>query len=134
MNTMVDRRIATNPKQLAQDLPGWLNYVPSEKLVMIGTSDDIVEQIIELDLSNNTINEVEDFVDDDLAYIFCLYTTRPSVYKKLANKLFYTSSCSYVREIMWIKNNRWASYLCLDLECCPKRGNEIVTDMSKVSA
>jgi hypothetical protein len=125
-NKVVNRGFAkrvTGPMFLAKDLPTWLNYTPSETLVVIATDGDDVKQIVEISLNDFTFDATKEFIIESYAYIFCLFTSKPSAYTELSNELF--NLPVHVREVMWIKNNRWASYICKDTSCCPKKGNLI---------
>lgn len=125
------RQIVNGPKDLVEQLPTLIGSAPKDKtLVMIVTDDDYVEKIKSIDISDDLISEayaeIQAGLDYDNQVIFCLYVSEPDKYRVFADDLMNDYGPDiHVRDILYITDTHWGSYLCIDNEnCCPVGGHE----------
>lgn len=125
------RQIVNGPKDLVEQLPTIIGSAPKDKtLVMITTDDDYVEKIKSIDISDDLISEayaeIQAGLDYDNQVIFCLYVSEPDKYRVFADDLMNDYGPDiHVRDILYITDTHWGSYLCIDNEnCCPVGGHE----------
>jgi hypothetical protein len=125
------RHIVSGPNALVEQLPTFIGSTPKDKtLVMIVTDDDYVEKIKSIDISDDLIGlayaEIQAGLDYDNQVIFCLYISEPDKYRVFADDLMNDYGPDVVvRDILYITDTHWGSYLCIDNEhCCPVGGHE----------
>ena len=129
------RHIVSGPNELVKQLPTFIGSTPKDKtLVMIVTDNDYVDTIklIETpdDMSDEMIDQAHATIlqtlDYDKQVIFCLYVSEPDKYRAFADYLMSDYGADViVRDILYITDNHWGSYLCTDKTCCPDGGREI---------
>jgi hypothetical protein len=120
------------PKDLIEKLTSIVGFEPdNESIVIVNTdlSNDYViscKVISTLDLFDFW-EHVDDIDDDKVGTILCYYTKqkldhiRPS-----AERLFDQLNDSInVRDFLYIRKNRWGSFICFDDKCCPPKGKVI---------
>lgn len=122
----------SSPRDFVTNIEEIVGFEPNnESMVIITTNvetDDVVDCVVVPTLSLVNLSNILNSLDDDkLGFILCHFTkqkldnVRPS-----AKFLFETISDDHlIRDFLFIRNNRWGSYLCEDVFCCPKNGNEI---------
>jgi len=129
------RHIVDGPSELVKQLPNFIGSTPKDKtLVMIVTDNDYVDKIklIETpdDMSDEMIDQAHATIlqtlDYDKQVIFCLYVSEPDKYHAFADDLMSDYGADViVRDILYITDTHWGSYLCSDKDCCPDGGREI---------
>ena len=125
------RHIVSGPIELVKQLPNFIGSTPKDKtLVMIVTDEDYVEKIKSIDISDDLISEAYAEIQAGLNYdnqvIFCLYISEPDKYRPFADDLMNDYGPDIVvRDILYITDTHWGSYLCSDKDCCPDGGREI---------
>lgn len=125
------RHIVSGPMELVKQLPIFLGSTPKDKtLVMIVTDDDYVDTFKFVDISDDLIGEayaeVQAKLDYDNQVIFCLYVSEPKNYRVFADDLMNDYGGDvHIRDILYITDTHWGSYLCTDETCCPEEGREI---------
>lgn len=134
MDTIIDIDIPKDihrvegPKQLVEKLTSIIGFKPdSESIVIINTNmdDDYVvscKVIPTLDLYN-----IFDHIDDignNVGTILCYYTNQKlNKVRPSAERLFdYLNDVINIRDILFIRHNRWGSFICFDDLCCPPNG------------
>ena len=125
------RHIVSGPNDLVEQLPTIIGSTPKDKtLVMITTDGDYVEKIKSIDISDDLIGlayaEIQAGLHYDNQVIFCLYISEPDKYRVFADDLMNDYGPDIVvRDILYITDTHWGSYLCSDKGCCPDGGREI---------
>jgi len=115
------------PGALVASLPYLLGFQPADDLVAVWIKDGkiLVTQRADLDLSLSVPEEfcraLADKNPDEVvlvAYGAISFEQSLSL-SKAANKV------AKVRDIMWVRDGRYASLMCKDLQCCPLEGRPI---------
>lgn len=125
------RQVVSGPRDLVRNLPKFIGQTPKDKtLVVIETKGDVVSAIKFVDISDECIGDaiknVNKIRNKKDPVIFVLYVKKPDAYKDLASDLMEKfNGKAHVRDVLYVKNNRWGSYICYDRGCCPKAGNKI---------
>jgi hypothetical protein len=125
------RHIVNGPKELVEQLPKIIGSTPKDKtLVMIVTDDDYVDTIKSINISDDLIGEayaeIQAKLDYDNQVVFCLYVSEPDKYRAFADDLMNDYGPDIVvRDILYITDTHWGSYLCSDKTCCPEEGRKI---------
>ena len=125
-------QVVSGPRDLVRNLPKFIGETPKDKtLVVIETKGDVVSAIKFVDISDECIGDaiknVNKIRNKKDPVIFVLYVKKPDTYKDFADNLMKKfNGKTHVRDVLYVKNNRWGSYICYDRGCCPKAGNKIV--------
>gem|GEM_PF-1017905 len=135
------------PANLLATVPHLLGFNPENSLVIVavkGENDQVVVAMT-IDLPQK-VEFDQDFVSnlketlkrsgaDGLVTVFYLEND-PQDYVKVANFLMNEVSTQFhVRDILWVYESKWASFLCIDQNCCPANGRPLsVENSSKSSA
>lgn len=137
------------PAHLLEKVPQLLGFYPEKSLVIValkGQADqvlvtmsiDLPENLIDLD-ANFIINFKETIKRtgaDGLVAILYIPKSAKN-YQKIADLFMERiSETFHIRDILWVKKDKWASFLCADINCCPIEGrtlemNENITTSSK---
>ncbi len=126
------------PANLLATVPYLLGFNPEKSLVIVavkGQHDQVVvsmtlnlpEKIEDLDATfmNNLKETLKRSGADGLVAIFYI-ETNPQGLKSISELLMAEISSEFhVRDILWVCNHKWASYLCSDESCCPKEGRTL---------
>ena len=131
IQVLKDTHKINGPEDLINKLPSIVGFKPSNESIVIVNTDIFSDYIIgckvisTLDLFD-LLEHVND-ISNDVGTILCYYTNqkldkiRPS-----AERLFdYLNNSINVRDVLYIRNNRWGSFICFDEKCCPTRGRVI---------
>ncbi len=131
------------PEELLRNIPILLGYNPINKLVAVGLSQNTnkVEITVALDIvdflktPNSYYLELRSLIgnlakDGLVLTIFC--TNDRNNYFDLYKALFAEfENDFYIRDFLWVQDNRWASFMCTDEKCCPKEGKIIEPESSQ---
>ena len=129
------------PANLLATVPYLLGFNPEKSLVIVavkGQHDQVVVSMtLDLpdkieDLDANFMNNLKETLKrsgaDGLVAIFYV-ETNPQKLQSITDLLMTEISSEFhVRDILWVCDYKWASYLCSDQSCCPKAGREIEID------
>lgn len=132
------------PKKLINTIPAIIKNNPTNQLIVFGLKGDeskflfhLVYQIpSQKDLTSEYLddfcNKVIEKEADSVVLLFFVQHN-PEKYRKNSQIFFENlSKRVHVKDLLWVSNSRWASYLCEDLNCCPQEGNSI--EISSVSS
>ena len=126
------------PANLLATVPYLLGFNPEKSLVIVavkGQHDQVVvsmtldlpDKIEDLDASfmNNLKETLKRSGADGLVAIFYV-DSNPQGLKSISELLMTEISTEFhVRDILWVCDHKWASYLCSDESCCPKEGRAL---------
>ena len=125
------------PRKLISNIPTIVKNNPIDEMIICGLKGDkstflfhlvykipsqknLTSQYLE-DLSNKILEKEA----ESIVLIFYI-EDNPSKYQKISQILFEDLSKQlHVKDLLWVKNHKWASFLCEDLSCCPQDGNSI---------
>ena len=121
----------TGPDDLVKNINEILGTIPdNESVVIIATDieDDLIigcKIITSFEMYN--LNNILDNMDgDNTGFVLCHFTRKHNLHRESGAQLFVDFCDSYkIRDIIYINNNRWGSYICLDETCCPIKGKVI---------
>ena len=129
------------PANLLATVPYLLGFNPAKSLVIVavkGNKDQVVVTMT-LDLSEKIDGFEKDFLKklketikrsgaDGLVAIFYV-EQNPFNYQILSETFMSEISTDFhVRDILWVCDSKWASFLCSDESCCPEQGRQLVID------
>ncbi len=134
----------TGPLDLLTTIPHLIGYEPDEELIIIALKDksDSVLVSMALDLPNPAETIETEFVTnlqetitragaEGIVVVFYV-KQNPEHYLELVSQLqILLNSDIHIRDILWVSQDHWASYICQDLTCCPLEGR--VLDKTKNS-
>ena len=129
------------PANLLATVPYLLGFNPEKSLVIVavkGQHDQVVVSMtLDLpdkieDLDANFMNNLKETLKrsgaDGLVAIFYV-ETNPQKLQSISDLLMTEISSEFhVRDILWVCDYKWASYLCSDQSCCPQEGRELEID------
>ena len=134
------------PKKLLSQIPTIIKFNPSNQLIICGLKDAESKFAIHLtyplptqiQLSSAFFKDLNiKLVEEEIeAVVLVFYIEEaPENYRKISKILFENLSQKvHVKDLLWVKNNRWASFLCEDLNCCPQEGNPLEIEDSSTSS
>lgn len=134
MDTIIEietqsRTITTSsPLELVENLTSIIGFQPNNESIVIINTETISNKVISckiistLDMFN--ILEHINNEDSNVGTILCYYTKQPlDRVRPSAERLFdYLNGLINVRDILFIRHNRWGSFICFDDLCCPPNG------------
>jgi hypothetical protein len=134
------------PANLLATVPYLLGFNPEKSLVIVavkGQHDQVVvsmtldlpDKIEDLDAKfmNNLKETLKRSGADGLVAIFYV-ETNPQGLQSISDLLMTEISNEFhVRDILWVCDFKWASYLCSDESCCPKEGRKLEIDKPSVA-
>ena len=126
------------PANLLATVPYLLGFNPEKSLVIVavkGQHDQVVVSMtLDLpdkseDLDATFMNNLKETLKrsgaDGLVAIFYV-DSNPQGLKSISELLMTEISTEFhVRDILWVCDHKWASYLCSDESCCPKEGRAL---------
>lgn len=128
------------PANLLATVPHLLGFNPENALVVValkGENDRVVvtmtldlPQVKEFDQEflNNLKETMKRSGADGLVAVFFVEKD-PHIYQEVASNLMSeVSSQFHIRDILWVYQTKWASYLCSDLLCCPVLGRDLLVE------
>jgi len=133
----MNQLIIDGPKKLISSIPSLIKINPINKLLIFGLkgaesrfSTHFSYQIPTLEILTSKYfdNLLKNFIGHDLESVVLVFYIEkdPEKYKKIAQIYFERLSKKvYVKDLLWVKKERWASFICEDLSCCPIEGNVI---------
>lgn len=130
------------PANLLATVPHLLGFNPEDSLVVVavkGEQDQVVVTMtldlpekIDEDFIKNLAETIKRSGADGLVAIFYL-SVDPDTDQELADLFMEKISPDFhIRDILWVRKNKWASYLCDDQTCCPIVGRELVQENSQI--
>ena len=137
MDTITDIKVlkdthkVNGPKDLINGLQNIVGFKPNnESIVIINTdmsSDYVISCRVISSLDLFDLYEHVNDIADNVGTILCYYTNQKLDYiRPSAERLFYQLNDSInVRDFLYIRKNRWGSFICFDDECCPPKGKVI---------
>jgi hypothetical protein len=128
----------SGPENLILVLPELLGFSPMQCLIIVGVKGPqdkvIFTKEIELprktsDLSISFLGQIKQLVQDSdcdgLIALFYIPENLP-IYKATSEMFVKDlSNDVYFKDILWVIEDSWASYLCHDLDCCPLEGKKV---------
>ena len=128
------------PANLLATVPHLLGFNPENSLVVValkGENDQVVVTMT-LDLPQTTefnqefmknlMETIKRSGADGLVAVFFVQKD-PQDYDEVANYLMDEVSRQFhIRDILWVYQSKWASFLCLDQDCCPQQGRDLIID------
>ena len=129
------------PANLLATVPNLLGFSPEKSLVVVavkGNNDQVVVTMtldlpkqFDTDFIDNLKETIKRSGADGLVAVF--YTEEISIELKSVANLFMEKIAPelHIRDILWVSQGRWASFLCADEMCCPVGGREL--DLSSTS-
>ena len=134
------------PANLLATVPYLLGFNPEKSLVIVavkGQHDQVVVSMtLDLpdkieDLDANFMNNLKETLKrsgaDGLVAIFYV-ETNPHGLQKISELLMQEISSEFhVRDILWVCDYKWASYLCGDESCCPQEGRRLEIDKPSIA-
>ncbi len=131
------------PKKLLNSLPKIVNVDLQNKLIICGLegdksrfsfhlSEDLpIKSTLDGNYFDNLIKQLNKNNCDSLVIIFYL-SSEINEYKEISKIYFRNLSKKFhVKDLIWVNKGNWASYLCEDLNCCPKDGTKIEENVGK---
>lgn len=125
------------PKKLLNTIPTIIKINPTNQMIVFGLKGNESKYLFHLvfpipsqkDLTNQFIDDFCEKVIENKAdsVVLIFYVEEnPRKYRKNSQMLFENlSKMVNVKDLLWVSNGSWASYLCDDLDCCPQEGNTI---------
>jgi hypothetical protein len=116
-----------SPGALAASLPYLLGFQPHDDLVAVWIKDNSILVTQRADLEPALTNPRVFFaplMDKDPDEVVLVVYGEITLEQSLA-LVKEASEVAHVKDVMWVRNDRWASMLCEDLRCCPKDGRPI---------
>lgn len=143
--------IIDGPVDLLNNIPSLLGFKPRNTLIVVGTSapqDKLVKTLtipfIEFEenpeLVQETLKNKFSEVCDSVVLVFYMdegfqfeasFTQLEDYAMELFDKIQVEINLG-VRDVLWVKENKWASFICQDKNCCPKGGRELQTKEKEV--
>jgi len=134
------------PANLLATVPYLLGFNPEKSLVIVavkGQHDQVVVSMtLDLpdkieDLDANFMNNLKETLKrsgaDGLVAIFYV-EINPHGLQKISELLMQEISSEFhVRDILWVCDYKWASYLCGDESCCPQDGRRLEIDKPSIA-
>jgi hypothetical protein len=134
-NTIIDMPTRAYKIQGPNDLVKNINEIigtkpDNESVVIIATdtNDDLVIgcKIISSFEMYDIANILNDMEGENIGFVLCHFTKKPIIHKESGMNLFMDiGDFHMIRDIIYICNRRWGSYICTDTSCCPTRGKVI---------
>jgi hypothetical protein len=143
--------IIDGPVDLLNNIPSLLGFKPRNTLIVVGTNsphDKLVKTLtipfIEFEENPELVQEMlkNKFseVCDSVVLVFYMnegfqFEASFIQLEDYATELFDKIQVEInlgVRDVLWVKENKWASFICQDKNCCPKGGRELQTKEREV--
>lgn len=134
------------PANLLATVPHLLGFNPENSLVVVALKGEndrvVVTMTLDLPQANEFdqafINNLKETIKrsgaDGLVAVFFV-ENNPQTYQEVASILMDKVSTQFhIRDILWVYQNKWASFLCVDQDCCPKAGRDLDVDNQVKSA
>lgn len=124
--------ILTSPHDLLSAIPFLVGFQPSDSIVLISLRDEVVDSAIRIDFPEQFTKQdlsklcthIKHTGCDGVIVAFYLPPEKDElspVINDIHEELI--SSKIEIRESLVIKGDRWRSFLCRDLQCCPTEGS-----------
>lgn len=126
------------PANLLATVPHLLGFNPENSLVVVALKGEHDRVVVTMTLDLPQANEFDqEFINnlketikrsgaDGLVAVFFV-EKNPQTYQEVASYLMdEVSSQFHIRDILWVYENRWASFLCADQTCCPTMGRKLL--------
>jgi hypothetical protein len=115
----VDKKYTlAGPNKLMLDLQEMFGDKPDyNKLIVVKCKGDYIGSVDVVDASVKSITKFR----ATGSYIFVIHTNDVEAHKELSDALmkrFNTDKC-HTRDVIYVTDTSWGSYLCEDKECCP---------------
>jgi hypothetical protein len=144
--------VIDGPVGLVTKIPTILGFTPENSLVVVGTNSPhdklmktLVVPLIELEEKPNLVldmiqNKLHQ-VCDGAVLVFYLnegFQLQASMTKikdealEMYEKLQIEHDL-HVRDVLWVKDNTWASFICQDILCCPEEGKKFFIEEKNMS-
>jgi len=144
--------IIDGPVGLVTKIPTILGFTPENSLVVVGTNSPndkliktLVVPLIELeenpnlvlDMFQNKLYQVCDgavlvfYLNEGFQFQASMTNIKDEaleIYEKLQ-----TTHNLHVRDVLWVKENTWASFICQDNLCCPEEGKKFFIEEKNMS-
>jgi hypothetical protein len=134
------------PANLLATVPYLLGFNPEKSLVIVavkGQHDQVVvsmtldlpDKMEDLDATfmNNLKETLKRSGADGLVAIFYV-DSNPQGLQSISELLMTEISSEFhVRDILWVCDHKWASYLCSDESCCPKEGRALEIEKPSIA-
>lgn len=140
------------PVDLVKRVPSLLGFTPKNSLVVVGTNSPndkliktLVVPLIELEENPNLVLDMLQNklyqVCDGAVLVFYLnegFQLQASMTKikdealEMYEKL-QTEHNLHVRDVLWVKDDSWASFICQDILCCPIEGKKFFMEEKDMS-
>jgi len=134
------------PANLLATVPYLLGFNPEKSLVIVavkGQHDQVVvsmtldlpDKMEDLDATfmNNLKETLKRSGADGLVAIFYVDTSPQGLQSISELLMAEISSEFHVRDILWVCDHKWASYLCSDESCCPKEGRALEIEKPSIT-
>lgn len=128
----IQKEIKTDsPSNLVKNINDIIGFKPdNESIVIITTKmsdNSIVGCTIISTMETYQIIDLVDTKDDSVGIVMCYFTNQKiDKIREIATDLFYRlNEEMHIRDFLYIRGNRWGSFICYDEECCPIRGKVI---------
>lgn len=128
------------PANLLATVPHLLGFNPENSLVVVALKGEHDRVVVTMTLDLPQANEFDqEFINnlketikrsgaDGLVAVFFVEKD-PQTYQEVASYLMdEVSGQFHIRDILWVHENRWASFLCADQTCCPTLGRELLME------
>jgi hypothetical protein len=134
------------PANLLATVPYLLGFNPEKSLVIVavkGQHDQVVvsmtldlpDKMEDLDATfmNNLKETLKRSGADGLVAIFYV-DSNPQGLQSISELLMTEISSEFhIRDILWVYDHKWASYLCSDESCCPKEGRSLEIEKPSIA-
>ena len=134
------------PANLLATVPYLLGFNPEKSLVIVAVKGQhdlvVVSMTLDLpdkieDLDANFMNNLKETLKrsgaDGLVAIFYVESNPHRLQSVSALLMAEMSSEFHVRDILWVCDFKWASYLCSDESCCPVEGRKLEIDKPSIA-
>lgn len=128
------------PANLLATVPHLLGFNPENSLVVVALKGENDRVVVTMTLDLPQANEFDqEFINnlketikrsgaDGLVAVFFVEKD-PQTYEEVASYLMdEVSGQFHIRDILWVFENRWASFLCVDQTCCPTMGRAMLME------
>lgn len=133
INTIeIQRNTKTDsPNSLVKNINDIIGFKPANESIVIFTTkmsdNSIIKCTIISALETYKIADLVDSSDENIGIILCYFTNQVinKIEEEAIDLFYHLGGYTQVRDFLYIRDNRWGSFICYDKNCCPPRGRII---------
>lgn len=126
----VDTAVLRSPGDLVANVPYLVGFYPNESIVAVWLKDGhvLVTQRADIEPSlNNPIEFISPILKhdpDEVVVIGYGDASSTELLEFVATARLHAPELT-IRDVLWVRDGRWGSFMCTDPDCCPPEGKEI---------